>query len=241
MKVNTSNYRIVGFTREASLDELISLGKKKNIAVYHDLGSGVIYPLRGITDDEPSVSEILQKGADVLSFSADKMMGGPQAGIILGKKSYIKRLKEHPLTRALRVDKMTIAALEATLSLYRDAAQAYTHIPVLRMMIEPLSVIREKAEKLMSGLDFLSHPPMLISEYNKVGGGVLPCKELPTIAVGIKSVHGVNWLNGKLQKQEPPIIARIKRDRVLLDMRTVEEADFQHIITCLHEIEEGAI
>ena len=236
MKAHTSNYKIVGFTQEASLAELVGLGHEKGIPVLYDLGGGILLPMRDFAAEEPRVADCVQKGADVLCFSGDKLLGGPQAGILLGKKAHIARLKAHPLARALRVDKMTLAALEATLSLYRDPKRAMAEIPVLRMLSEPVEALRGKAERLASLLDFLSPAPVVMEEPGRVGGGTAPGETLPSVAVALASERGANWLETALRRNEPPIIARVARDVLLLDMRTVEEADFPRIVGCLRGI-----
>lgn len=241
MKAHSSNYKIIGFTHAVSLEELIALGREKGIPVVYDLGGGYLLPLEGFAaPEEPCVADCVQKGADVLCFSGDKLLGGPQAGILLGAKRHIARLKKHPLARALRVDKMTLAALEATLSLYRDPASAVREIPVLRMMFTPLRALREKAEKLAAQLDFLACAPAVVEEMGQIGGGTAPAQALPSVAVAVASKdQGVDRLEEALRRHEPPIIARIARDRLLLDVRTLEEADFPQIAACLRAAEEA--
>ena len=233
MKAHTSNYKIVGFTQEASLAELADLGHEHGIPVLYDLGSGTLLPMQDFAMDEPRVADCVQKGADVLCFSGDKLLGGPQAGILLGRKAHIARMKTHPLARALRVDKMTLAALEATLCLYRDPTRAMEEIPVLRMLSEPVEALRGKAERLVSLLGFLSPAPVVLEEPGRVGGGTAPGETLPSVAVALASDRGADWLMVALRRHEPPIIARVARELLLLDMRTVEEADFPRIVECL--------
>jgi len=234
MKVHTSNYKIVGFTHETSLEELVSLGRDKEIPVIYDLGGGTLLEL---AMDEPCVADCVQKGVDVLCFSGDKLLGGPQAGILLGAKEYIARLKRHPLARALRVDKMTLAALEATLSLYRDPVRAIREIPMLRMLRTPVESLRAKAERLAVLLDFLSPAPAVVEETGKIGGGAAPAEALPSVAVALAPARGAGWMEATLRRHEPPIIARIAQERLLLDVRTIEEADFPQIAACLRGTE----
>lgn len=234
LKAHTSNYRIVGFTHEVSLEEMVALGRKHDITVLYDLGGGYLLPMEGApVSDEPCVVDCLKKGVNVVCFSGDKLLGGPQAGILLGNARLIRRMKTHSLARALRVDKMTLAALEATLSLYKDPERAQQEIPVLRMMSDSVDSLRAKGERLVALLDAEEWSPTVLEEPGQIGGGTTPALELPSVAVAIvPKTHGVDWLEGILRAYEPPIIGRIAKDRLLLDVRTLEEADFQEIAAC---------
>ncbi len=241
MKAHTSNYRIIGFTHEVELDALVALGREKGLPVLYDLGGGYLLPMEGFpAPEEPCVADCVRTGVDVLCFSGDKLLGGPQAGILLGSRQHIARLKKHPLARALRVDKMTLAALEATLALYRDPSRATQEIPVLRMMKETPEALREKASRLAVRLGFLSPAPAVVEEAGQIGGGTAPGVALPSVAVAIApAARGADWLEARLRGHEPPIIARIARDRLLLDVRTLDEADFDEIAACLRAAREA--
>ncbi len=241
LKAHSSNYRIIGFTRDVSLEEMVAIGKERGIPVLYDLGGGYLLPMEGmLAPDEPCVADYVKMGVDILCFSGDKLLGGPQAGILLGGAKYIGRLKKHPLARALRVDKMTLAALEATLSLYWDPKCAQKEIPVLRMLRDPLDSLWAKAERLAAMLDFSKWAPTVVEEKGQIGGGTAPALDLRSAAVAIApKAHGVDWLESILRGHEPPIIGRIAKDRLLLDVRTLDESCFREIAACLNGIEEA--
>ena len=232
MKVHTSNYRIVGFTETPSLSALVELGHQHGLPVIEDLGSGCLIDLAqfGI-HDEPSVQDSLKAGVDVVSFSGDKLLGGPQAGIILGKKKYIDILKKHPLTRAMRVDKMTLAALEATLRSYESGC--LEEIPVLEMLSASSETLRQKVEALASMLTKSGINAAVVPVESRVGGGSLPNHSLPSFAVALTG--DVNSLEEKLRLGLHPIIGRIHDDTYLLDVRTLWEADFPVIVASILE------
>ena len=232
MKVHTSNYRIIGFSETPSLPELVALGHDKNLPVIEDLGSGCLLDLNwfGI-HDEPSVQDSIRAGVDVVSFSGDKLLGGPQAGIILGKKTYLDVLKKHPLNRAMRVDKMTLAALEATLRSYEsDAAE---EIPVIAMLSAKEDFLRDKAEKLTFMLTQAGIEAEILPTEGRVGGGSVPNHSLPSYAVAFDG--NVNALEETLRQGLRPIIGRIHEGRYLLDVRTLFEEDFSVIVDALKE------
>jgi len=231
MKVHASNYRIVGFTSEVSLAEMVKLGREHSIPVVEDLGSGSFvdfsrYGLGG----EPTVQGAVKGGADLVTFSGDKLLGGPQAGIILGRKDLVARCKKNPLTRALRVDKMTLAALEVTLRLYRDEREALSRIPTLRMITTPLEEIERQAEILASlirevdaGRTLEVHTQPGLSQ---VGGGSLPAYDLMSRVVSVRSATmGSNKIEAALRNNRPPIIGRIESDQYILDVRTLQKGD----------------
>ena len=232
MKVHTSNYRIVGFTETPTLSALVELGHLNELPVIEDLGSGCLVNLEqfGI-HDEPSVQNSLKAGVDVVSFSGDKLLGGPQAGIILGKKNYIDVLKKHPLTRAMRVDKMTLAALEATLRSYENGC--LEEIPVLDMLSASSDTLRQKAETLASMLIESGVSASIMPVEGRVGGGSVPNQSLPSFAVALTG--DVNTLEEKLRLGLHPIIGRIHNDAYLLDVRTLWEADFPVIVAAVKE------
>lgn len=231
MKVHTSNYRILGFTGEVESEELVKLGKKLNMPVIEDLGSGMLVDLtRYGLPYEPTVQQAVKAGMDVVTFSGDKMLGGPQAGIIVGKKTYIAAMKKNPLTRAIRIDKLTLAALEGTLRLYLDSEWALKEIPVLRMLTISPDELNKKAGKLQSKLRKSIGNICNISivdEFSEVGGGSMPLHKMPTKAIGIEPRKGsLSQLEEKLRKYNIPVIARLYKGRLLLDVRTIREEEF---------------
>lgn len=226
LKVHTSNFRVLGFTSEVSLQDLIQLGRQENLPVMNDLGSGSLVDLSLLgLEKEPTVQEAIRTGVDVVTFSGDKLLGGPQAGILLGKKSVLDLIKKNPLTRALRIDKLTLAALESTLLLYLDEKRALQEVPTLRLLGLDKSRLKAKGRRLlkkMGGKTERRCRIILREDISQVGGGALPLQELPTTVVAIKPEnHSVNTLEERLRKGDPPIIARISKDELILDMRTV--------------------
>ncbi|MDL1970877.1 MAG: L-seryl-tRNA(Sec) selenium transferase [Candidatus Desulfofervidaceae bacterium] len=239
MKAHTSNYKIVGFTKEVPLEELVTLAHKHDLIAYEDLGSGnfVDFSKHGL-EKEPTVQEVMAAGVDVVSFSGDKLLGGPQAGIILGKKKYIEQIKKNPLNRALRIDKFTLAALESTLKLYRDEEQAIKEIPTLRLIFVSQEILRRRAQRLRRY--FKRHfktedlSVTIKPDISRVGGGALPTQELPTFVVGIKPARlSVSKLEERLRFTEPPLIGRIEEDMFLLDVRTIQDEDLKLIPTVI--------
>ena len=233
LKVHTSNYRVVGFTAEVSLDELVALGKKHALPVMNDLGSGCLIDLAtyGLTH-EPTIQEAVETGVDVVTFSGDKLLGGHQAGIIVGRKELIDKIKRNPLTRALRIDKLTVAALDATLIAYLSEEAAIKEIPTLRMLTVSNEELRERAESLQQVLrhETADAAIEMIQETSQVGGGALPLQTLPTWAVAIKPSHGsVQALERALRQLDWPIIARIAKDRIILDARTIQDDEVQAV------------
>jgi len=226
LKVHTSNFRVMGFTSDTSLQDLVQLGKQHHLAVMHDLGSGCFVDLSQYgMEREPTVQEAIKAGADVVTFSGDKLLGGPQAGIILGKKEFLDPIKTNPLTRALRIDKLTLAALESTLILYLDEKKAMEEIPTLRMLSTDPNRLKRRARRLLRGIPEAVKKRATLTlkgDVSQVGGGALPLQELPTIVIALKPVDiPVNRLEEYLRKGEPPIISRISKDELILDMRTV--------------------
>jgi L-seryl-tRNA(Ser) seleniumtransferase len=226
LKVHTSNYRIVGFTQSVSLSELVDLGRKHRVPVMKDLGSGCLVDLgRWGLEPEPTVQDALRSGAQLVTFSGDKLLGGPQAGIILGEKSLVERIRRNPLNRALRIDKLTLAALEATLRLYWDPQEAIRQIPTLQMLTMDARDIRRRALRL-ARLVRKTGPPRLtvdvMSAHSQVGGGSLPLLELPTwiVAVSLQDLSA-GRLELALRATDPPVVGRIYREMVCLDLRTV--------------------
>jgi len=231
LRVHPSNFRIVGFTEEASLDELTALGRERGIPVVDDLGSGALLDLTryGLTA-EPTVHASVAVGADIITFSGDKLLGGPQAGLVIGKRDYIARLKRHPLMRVLRVDKLTLAALEATLRLYRDEERARREIPTLAALTAPFPEVHERAVRLESMLGALPVEVSLEPGISQVGGGSLPGEELPTTLVCLRPQTGsVTELAVRLRVGEPSVWGRVQRNTLLLDLRTVREEELSEL------------
>lgn len=240
MKVHTSNYRILGFTESVGIEELKAEEEFREIPIIEDLGSGVFIDLSkyGLSY-EPTVIDSIKKGVDVVTFSGDKMLGGPQAGIIIGKKKYIKKMKKNQLTRALRIDKMTIAALEATLRMYLDEEEAIKNIPTLRMITCSLEELARKADILLNKIRSLDIDTDVQKEKNvsQVGGGSMPLEKLDTYTVTIKpNKLSVSYLERSLRNSKSHIIGRINEDKYILDVRTIEEEEFDSIIKELKEI-----
>jgi L-seryl-tRNA(Ser) seleniumtransferase len=234
LKVHQSNYRIIGFTSDVGIDELVMLGKKQKVPVMYDLGSGCLADLRpyGI-HTEPTVQEIIKAGVDVVSFSGDKLLGGPQGGIIVGKKKYIEKIQKNPLARALRVDKLTIAAFEATLMGYMDVEGAKKSIPVLKMLFQSPDEIKHRALKIAAALrkTVKIADIRVLQDRSKAGGGSLPEAEFETFAVQIRSAGiPVNELESRLRRGSPPVIARIREDALLLDARTIMDQEMKDLV-----------
>ncbi|MGB7573485.1 MAG: L-seryl-tRNA(Sec) selenium transferase [Thermodesulfobacteriota bacterium] len=226
LKVHTSNFRVMGFTSEVSLQDLVQLGKEYQLPVVDDLGSGCLIDLtRYGLEKEPTVQEMIKTGVDAVTISGDKLLGGPQAGIILGKKKILDLFKINPLTRALRIDKLTLAALESTLLLYFDEKKAIEEIPTLRMLSLDTKRLKKRGKRLLKRLSGVTNKKMaftLKEDVSQVGGGALPLQELPTLVVAIKPLEvSVNSLEENLRKGEPPIVCRISKEELILDMRTV--------------------
>jgi L-seryl-tRNA(Ser) seleniumtransferase len=230
LKVHTSNYRVVGFTSEVQLEELVQIGKKYNLPVMNDLGSGCFVDLSPYgLEKEPTVQEAVKTGADVVTFSGDKLLGGPQAGIILGKKALVDQIKANPLNRALRIDKLTLAALESTLIAYLSEGEAIKEIPTLRMLTIPVALLRKRAGRLERLLKRETEGAFIemVQEHSQVGGGALPLQNMPTWAVAVKPHQArVEALEAELRSQAPPIIARISDDQLILDLRTIQADEF---------------
>jgi L-seryl-tRNA(Ser) seleniumtransferase len=227
LRVHPSNFRIEGFTERPTVGELAALGKRFQIPVVDDLGSGW---LGGDGDaaafrDEPSIQTALADGADVVLFSGDKLLGGPQAGVIAGRRELIEKIRRHPLMRALRVDKMTYAALEATLQSYA-AGRQHEDVPVARMIAATADEIGRRAETLAAGLTGTALTASVIDGFSTIGGGSAPGATLPTRLLQLRHpTLGANALEQKLRTLDPPIVARIENDAVVLDLRTVSPAE----------------
>ncbi|MHB1391980.1 MAG: L-seryl-tRNA(Sec) selenium transferase [Clostridia bacterium] len=238
MKVHTSNYRILGFTSEVESEDMVALGRKLGLPIIEDLGSGMLLELTDYgLPYEPTAQRAVKAGMDVVTFSGDKMLGGPQAGIIVGGKEYIDKMKKNPLTRAIRIDKLTLAALEGTLRLYMDKELALKEIPVLRMLTYSGEELGKRARRLYARLKKSLGAVSTISiedDYSEVGGGSMPLHKMPTKAVAVKpSSISLVELEEKLRAYKTPVVARINKDRLMLDVRTIMDDEF--------EVVEGAL
>jgi L-seryl-tRNA(Ser) seleniumtransferase len=225
LKVHKSNFRLSGFTDEVLIEDLVHLGSTYHIPVMFDLGSGCLLDLKpfGI-HTEPAVKDIVQKGVDITTFSGDKLLGGPQGGLIVGKREYIERIQKNPLTRAMRIDKLTLAGFEATLMEYSDEENAKKNIPTIKMLLQKPEEIRERAKRIARRIkrEITDASIHVMADFSRAGGGSLPEVDLPTYVVLIKyDKIPVNELVVRLRKGTPPIIARIKEDSLVLDARTI--------------------
>ena len=238
LKVHTSNYKILGFTESVSNEEISYLARENELVSINDLGSGqfVDFSKFGLPY-EPTVKEILDSGIDIVTFSGDKLLGGPQAGIIVGKKKYIEKMKKNQLTRALRVDKMTLASLEATLKLYLDEKDALEHIPTLHMISLSKERLFGKADVLKTKLSSLDFDIRIEEDKAEVGGGSYPASYLESVAVKLthRKLHATE-IERRLLEVEIPIITRIKDNSIILDMRTLRTREFDIVKAALEEV-----
>lgn len=219
LRVHPSNFRVVGFTEEAPLGELVALAHARGLVVIDDLGSGAL-TADPIYRGEPDVRSSVAAGVDVTCFSSDKLMGGPQGGLLVGTAEAINRCRRHPLMRALRPDKLTIAALEATLALHRDPALARTSIPTLAMLAADPDALRARADRLAAAV-----AGEVVATTGRVGGGSLPLEELPSVAVALDAPDGADALAARLRACDPHVVARVADGQVLLDVLTLSDDD----------------
>jgi L-seryl-tRNA(Ser) seleniumtransferase len=225
LRVHQSNFRVVGFTELPSLEELSAVARRHGLPLVDDLGSGVLVHLEG----EPSAKESLSAGADLVCFSGDKLLGGPQAGIVVGRAELVERLRRHPLHRALRADKLTLAALEGTLGLYLDPPKALREVPVLRMLNEPLEEVRARAGRLAGAVGGEVEETVA-----RVGGGALPLAELPSCACAVEQD-----LAPSLRAGDPPVVGVLRDGRLLLDCRTLTDAEAEEAAAAVHAARSG--
>jgi L-seryl-tRNA(Ser) seleniumtransferase len=221
LRVHPSNFRMVGFTEMVSRNALAGLGRELGLVTMEDLGSGALHNLRELGQPaEDLVQDVVSAGIDVVAFSGDKLLGGPQAGLLIGREPVITPMRRHPLMRALRLDKLSLAALEATLRLHRR--EDWAQIPALRMMAQNGVLLQRRAEKLAAQLGNLA---LIEASEGEAGGGTLPAQPIPSVAVTLKAEVSAECLSKRLRTGRPPVIGRIVRDRVWLDMLTVADAD----------------
>ena len=240
LKVHPSNFEIVGFTKTISTKELAKLASQHGLPLIDDIGSGALldYAQFGL-QDEPIAAQSIRDGADLILFSGDKLIGGPQCGIVAGKKKYIEKILKDPLMRAMRVGKMTLAALNATLSLYRDDEKAKQEIPLLRMLSMPVENLKLRAEKLVTLLSATSAVTSCeaIEEESMLGGGSLPAQKILTWCVSISPSVSVDSLTAKLRNCDPAVLGRVQKDRLLLDMRTVSPSEDLALVKAFESLE----
>ncbi len=240
LRVHRSNFQIVGFTEQPPLEELVALGRRRGIAVLEDLGSGALFDLRSVgISGEPSVADSLRAGVDVVTYSGDKLLGGPQAGLLSGRRELIARIRSNPLFRALRVDKLTYAALEVTLLAY--IRQDHEAIPAVRMMRLSAEEIGRRVEALAAALR--ARTPKLQIEIapgdSLIGGGAAPSATLPTRVLAVTCAGlGADQVAARLRESDPPVIARVEEDRVMLDLRTVFSEQDQAILKALAQLND---
>ncbi len=242
MRVHTSNYRIVGFTHFPTLEEIVELGRRRNLPVMDDLGSGSLVDLAPFgVPDEPTVQASVKAGADVVAFSGDKLLGGPQAGILLGTRRTISRIRAHPLFRALRVDKLKLTALEATLGLYLDRERLFSRIPTLRMIAMTLQECAGRASSLAERLrDIPGLNVEVLDDRSEFGGGSVPTHPLPTKVVAVRHASRTpESLSVALRAGSPPVFGRLQRDRLLFDVRTIQEGEEQELAASLRALCAG--
>ncbi len=234
VKVHRSNFRMSGFTSDVPAAELVGVARGRGVPLLHDLGSGLLLdPERAGLPPEPTVRQAVADGADVVTLSGDKLLGGPQAGIVLGRNELVERMRRNPLCRALRVDKLTLAALEATLALYREPEHAVAAIPTLRMLASNGATLRGRASTLASRLRERAArvEVQLLEGSSAVGGGAYPDIELATTLVALRVDHlGPDAFLACLREQDPPVVARIQEDRVVLDCRTIQPGEEDAVI-----------
>lgn len=239
LRCHPSNFKVVGFTEEVAAADLARLGHERGIPVMDDLGSGAVVDTSLLgAGPTTTLRAAVESGCDVVTASGDKLLGGPQAGIIIGKAEYVKRIIKHPLARALRIDKLTLAALEATLRLYRDPERAQREIPTLRYLSRTRDELRQMAEELRAAIESNGKGSVkaeLTEEHSQVGGGSLPGENLPTVCVRVQPPKGlsVNELAARLRANNPPVFARIKEGGLLLDPRTLEREEFGEVVAAL--------
>ena len=239
IKVHTSNYRVKGFTHAVKAKEMVEAAHEEGVPVIEDLGSGILFDLSkyGLSY-EPTVQEGINAGIDVLSFSGDKLLGGPQAGIIVGKEKYLTKIENHPLMRALRVDKMTLAALEETLKLYYDFEEAVKKIPTLNLITEKAVEVKNRAENLKKLVKTNSGiKSKIIKTEAKVGGGAFPLSTFDSFGLAVdlkgKSLEKVTY---KLRNLETPVISRISSDRIIFDLKAVKKSDIKKLADSINSV-----
>ncbi|HEX9823313.1 MAG TPA: L-seryl-tRNA(Sec) selenium transferase, partial [Actinomycetota bacterium] len=236
LKVHPSNYRVVGFTAAPSASEVAGVARKAGVPFLYDLGSGLLDRFPGVPDDEPAAAEALEQGADLVVFSGDKLLGGPQAGIVLGRAELVERLRRNAIARAVRVDKMQVAALGSVLAAY--AKNAHTDLPVWRMLREPADDVRHRAERLAEALDGELEGARVRQSEATVGGGSLPGYAIPSWAVEVR-VPDPPAMAARLRTGSPPVFCRVDEKTVVFDVRTVTEKELPDLTRAIQYALEG--
>jgi L-seryl-tRNA(Ser) seleniumtransferase len=244
LKVHPSNFKLLGFTKEVPLPDLVVLGRRYGLFVMEDLGSGCLVDLgRYGLEKEPTVQEAVASGADIVSFSGDKLLGGPQAGLLLGNVEVVQQLKQHPLTRALRPDKLTLAGLEATLRLYLKEPEAVRDIPTLRMLTTPVTEVNRLAQRLARTIKrrWPGRYRVAVQDHiSRSGGGALPMVPIPSRALALELPPlAPHQLEDRLRAGSPPVIARLEHDRLLMDVRTLLPEDYPLLLQVLGEVADS--
>lgn len=241
LRVHTSNFRMMGFIAEVPARELVGLGQKHGIPVYEDQGSGLLVRLPGMPQHDPTVKESITAGIDVVSFSGDKMLGGAQAGIIVGKKVFINQMKQHPLLRAFRIDKLSLAALEATLRLYGQGDTGMQKIPFVQMFSTSREVLTARAQRLARELSALNSggTVSVLEVAGQAGGGSLPGEEIPSVAVGF-ALAGMGPQEGAalLRRAKIPVVCRVAENKLLFDVRTIADEEIKWIVDACRKLAE---
>lgn len=240
LKVHPSNFEIVGFTESVSIKQLVPLANQHRIPLIDDIGSGALidFSKYGLIN-EPIAQESIRAGADIVLFSGDKLLGGPQCGIIVGRRRFITQILNHPLARALRVDKMTLAALVETLKLYRNRETAEQEIPILRMLSMPIENLKLRAEKIRQLIGSLPGVAACetIQDHSMLGGGSVPTQKIPTYCVSLRPSDGsVDRLAERLRTVSPPVIGRISKDQLLLDLRTIAPNEDMQVVSAFESL-----
>jgi len=239
LRVHRSNFQILGFTADVELSELVALARRRNLLLMDDLGSGALLDLSLLgLRKEPLAADAIRAGVDLVTFSGDKLLGGPQAGMLVGRRDLLARARTNPLARTVRIDKLSLAALEATLRLYREPERALREIPILRMLGLTAAAIGERAEALAQALRSAApgETVTIEDETSEVGGGALPLQAIRTRVLALRPARGsAAELEARLRRGRPPVLVRIRGDRVLLDLRTVETDDEAALLQALRE------
>lgn len=244
MRIHASNYRIRGFTKSVSIEELVAIGRRFQIPVIDDVGSGAV---DGLDDlgyrDEPTIAAGIRAGADLVLFSADKLLGGPQAGIIAGRRDHIQAIENNPLMRAFRLDKMALAALEATLQLHADRARAFQDLPTLRMLSLPIEVLRRRADEFAEQLRRIPglKSVTIVEEETYIGGGSLPDVAIPSVVIAI-AVNDCSEeeFASRMRRGQPAVVGRVKAQRFLIDLRTVFESQESDLFNAIQSAASGS-
>jgi L-seryl-tRNA(Ser) seleniumtransferase len=242
LKVHRSNFRISGFTEDAPLADLVSLAREMGLGLFHDLGSGLLVSpaLLGLPP-EPTAMESLQAGTHAVAISGDKLLGGPQSGILLGEARLMESMRQNPLCRAFRVDKVTLAGLEATLRHYLDPEEALREIPALRALAMPVSDLEPRAKVLQEGLRAMGFRARTASGYGRVGGGTYPGTEVPTVTVRVEGGEvGADALAAALRRSGTPVVARVDQGDVVLDLRVIHPDEDAVVLAGFREISRGS-